>query len=104
MAGKTYHTKTYKPDIGIKSLSTAIEYKFADSVEEVKKAVGGLYEDMRGYSGSKDWTTFYAVIYMTDAFFTQQQIMSEFERTSEDENWKPLLVIGKGARAKRAST
>jgi len=98
------NTKTYKPDIGIKSLSTAIEYKFADSVEEVKKAVGGLYEDMRGYSGSKDWTNFYAVIYMTDAFFTQQQIMSEFEHTSEDENWKPLLVIGKGARAKRAST
>lgn len=95
------NTKTYKPDIGVKSLSTAIEYKFADSAEEVKKAVGGLYEDMRGYSGSKDWTNFYAIIYMTDAFFTQQQIMSEFKHTSADENWKPLLVVGKGARAKR---
>lgn len=97
------NTKTYKPDIGVKSLSTAIEYKFADSEEEVKKAVGGLYEDMRGYSGSKDWTTFYAVIYMTDAFYTQQQIMSEFKHTSADENWKPLLVIGKGARVKRSN-
>ncbi|MEN5264798.1 hypothetical protein [Stenotrophomonas sp. TWI587] len=95
------NTKTYKPDIGVKSLSTAIEYKFAESQAEVKKAVGGLYEDMRGYAGSKDWTRFYAVIYMTDAFFTQQQIMSEFKHTSADDNWKPLLVIGKGARTKR---
>lgn len=95
------NTKTYKPDIGVKSLSTAIEYKFAESQAEVKKAVGGLYEDMRGYGGSKDWTRFYAVIYMTDAFFTQQQIMSEFKHTSADDNWKPLLVIGKGARTKR---
>ena len=95
------NTKTYKPDIGVKSLSTAIEYKFADSAEEVKKAVGGLYEDMRGYAGSRDWNQFYAVIYMTNAFYTQQQVMSEFQHTSADANWKPLLVIGQGARAKR---
>ncbi|WP_410952548.1 hypothetical protein [Pseudomonas sp. S1(2024)] len=98
------NTKTYKPDIGVKSLSTAIEYKFADSSDEVKTAVGGLYEDMRGYSGSKDWTQFYAVIYMTEHFFTQQQIMAEFKHTSADENWKPLLVIGKGSRTKRSAS
>jgi hypothetical protein len=94
-------TKTYKPDIGIKSLKTAAEYKFADSAEEVKKAIGGLYEDMRGYAGSEDWKHFFAVVYMTDAFFTQQQIMAEFKHTSADENWKPILVIGKGARKKK---
>lgn len=95
------NTKTYRPDIGVKSLGTAVEYKYADTPEEVKHAVGGLYEDMRGYSGSKDWTFFYAVIYMTDHFFTQQQIMSEFKHTSADSNWKPLLVVGKGARVRR---
>ena len=95
-------TKTYKPDIGIKSLKTAVEYKFADSAEEVKKAIGGLYEDMRGYAGSEDWKHFFAVVYMTDAFFTQQQIMAEFKHTSADENWKPILVIGKGARKRKA--
>lgn len=94
-------TKTYKPDLGVKSLKTAAEYKFADSEEEVKKAVGGLYEDMRGYGGSEDWKFFYAVIYMTDAFFTVEQIMSEFNHTNADENWKPILVYGKGGRKKR---
>ncbi|MDR5769724.1 hypothetical protein [Caballeronia sp. LZ028] len=95
-------TKTYKPDIGVKSLKTAAEYKFADSVEEAKKAIGGLYEDMRGYAGSEDWTHFFAVVYMTDAFFTQQQIMAEFKHTRADDNWKPILVIGKGGRKKKA--
>lgn len=94
-------TKTYKPDIGIKSLKAAAEYKFADSETEVKKAVGGFYEDMRGYSGSEDWKHFYAVIYMTDAFFTQEQIMAEFKHTSADKNWQPILVTGKGQRKPR---
>ncbi len=96
-------TKTYKPDIGIKSLKTAAEYKFADSANEVKTAIGGLYEDMRGYAGSEDWKNFFAVVYMTDAFFTQQQIMAEFKHTNADNNWKPILVIGKGARKKKSS-
>ena len=94
-------TKTYKPDIGVQSLKAAIEYKFADSKDEVKKAIGGLYEDMRGYSGSEDWKVFYAVVYMTDAYFTSDQIKAEFAHTESDKNWKPILVHGKGAR-KRA--
>ncbi|MNC03191.1 hypothetical protein D3C75_505890 [compost metagenome] len=94
-------TKTYKPDLGVKSLKVAAEYKFADSAEEVKKAVGGLYEDMRGYAGSEDWKHFYAVVYITDAYFTPEQIMSEFNHTGTDDNWKPILVFGKGSRKKR---
>ena len=95
-------TKTYKPDIGVRSLKTAIEYKFADSESEVKTAIGGFYEDMRGYSGSEDWKKFYAVVYMTDAFVTLEQIKAEFKHTSADENWKPILVQGKGGRTKKA--
>lgn len=92
-------SKTYKPDIGVKSLKCAIEYKFADSKEEVKKSLGGIYEDIIGYSGSNDWDSFYAVIYMTDVFFTTEQLMSEFESTPD--NWKLILVYGKGARIKK---
>lgn len=93
-------TKTYKPDLGVKSLKCAVEYKFADSEQEVKTAIGGIYEDMNGYKGSNDWTFFYAVIYMTDAFFTTEQILSEFSIDSTTQNWKPILVFGKGQRKK----
>lgn len=89
-------TKTYKPDIGVKSLKSAIEYKFADNEEEVKTALGGIYEDIQGYSGSEDWTCFYAVIYMTDMFYTNEQIMSEFPDAQH--HWKLILVYGKGSR------
>ncbi len=90
--------KTYKPDIGVRSLKTAIEYKFADTEKEVKTCLDGIYEDMHGYAGSEDWTFFYAVIYMTDSFFTQEQIIAEFELSEATANWKPLLVTGRGAR------
>ncbi len=93
-------TKTYKPDMGIPSIKTAIEYKFADNENEVKKSVGALYEDMHGYAGSEDWKRFYSVIYMTDAYFTQEQIMEEFSRTKSYKNWEPILVHGKGLREK----
>ncbi|MEQ9927977.1 MULTISPECIES: hypothetical protein [Pectobacterium] len=94
-------TKTYKPDLGVKSLKCAVEYKFADSEQEVKTAIGGIYEDMKGYDGSEDWTFFYAVIYMTDAFFTTEQILSELSIDSKNQNWKPILVFGKGHRKSR---
>jgi hypothetical protein len=94
-------SKVYKPDIGIRKLKTAIEYKFADSLDEVKKSIGGIFEDIQGYAGSEDWTTFYAVIYQTDHFLTQSQVEEEFKLSGVEHNWKPILVYGKGARIKK---
>jgi hypothetical protein len=91
-------TKTYKPDIGVRSLKTAAEYKYATTEQEAKKIIGGFYEDMRGYGGSEDWKHFYAVVYMTEPFFTLQQIQAEFEITQADKNWVPILVHGSGTR------
>ncbi len=94
-------TKTYKPDIGVRSLKAAAEYKYAVTEEEAKKIIGGFYEDMRGYAGSEDWKHFYAVVYITKPFFTLQQIQSEFSHVTADKNWLPILVHGDGRR-KRA--
>ena len=91
-------TKTYKPDLGVRSLKAAAEYKYAVSENEAKKIVGGFYEDMRGYSGSEDWKYFYAVVYMTKPFFTLQQIQAEFHDVNADKNWLPILVHGQGGR------
>ncbi len=91
-------SKTYKPDIGVKSLKSAIEYKFIDSESEAKLAIGGIFEDINGYEGSKDWTTFYAVIYMTDNFLTQDQVEAEFKLSNVPHHWKPIVVFGKGKR------
>lgn len=92
-------SKVYKPDVGIRKLKTAVEYKFADSLEELKTCIGGIFEDVKGYEGSEDWTTFYAVIYQTDHFMTQAQVDEEFKLSKVGHNWKPILVYGKGERA-----
>jgi hypothetical protein len=97
-------SKVYKPDIGVKRLKSAIEYKFVNSKQEAKIAVGGIFEDINGYEGSEDWTTFYAVIYMTDNFFTQDQIEAEFRLSKVPHHWKPIIVFGKGDRVKRNIT
>ena len=94
-------SKTYKPDIGIKRIKSAIEYKFADSMEETKKVLGGIFEDIQGYEGSADWTTFYAVIYMTDNYLTEFQIKEEFKLSKVPHNWIPIIVYGKGNRTKK---
>ncbi|MBK9255536.1 MAG: hypothetical protein IPM42_08625 [Saprospiraceae bacterium] len=91
-------SKVYKPDIGIRRLKSAIEYKFVDSANEAKTAIGGIFEDIKGYEGSADWTTFYAVIYMTDNFLTQDQIEAEFKLSKVPHHWKPIVVFGKGSR------
>lgn len=93
-------TKTYKPDFGIKSLEAAIEYKFVDNEIDAKKVLGEIYEDIHGYEGSKDWKIFYAVIYMTEPFYTLDQIKAEFEMAKVNHSWKPILVTGKGKRRK----
>jgi hypothetical protein len=94
-------SKTYKPDIGVKRIKSAIEYKFADSLEETKKALGGIFEDIQGYEGSADWTTYYAVIYMTDNYLTEFQIKEEFKLSKVPHNWIPIIIYGKGKRIKK---
>lgn len=94
-------SKNYKPDLGVKSLAAAIEYKFIDSEKEMKTALEGIYADMRGYSGHSDWHRFFAVLYMTAQFSTQEAVDMEFHNVGADVSWKPILVTGAGSRKKR---
>ena len=96
-------TKVYKPDIGIRSLKAAVEYKFVDSEKEAKRAIGGVYEDVKGYAGSDDWLFFYAVFYLTAAFLTQAQLEAEFRLSGVNHSWKPILVSGAGGRKRGAN-
>lgn len=91
--------KTYKPDLGITDLGVAIEYKFAASEQEVKTAVDGIFSDMQGYAGSSHWRTFYAVIYMTDVFYTHEQLAAHVGASGAHPNWRILLVHGAGSKA-----
>jgi hypothetical protein len=87
--------KTYKPDVGVPELMAAVEYKFIDSKAKAKTAVGGIYEDLRGYSAHRDrWRNFYAVFYMSEPFMTQKELDTEWRLVGADRSWTPMIVHG----------
>jgi hypothetical protein len=93
--------KTYRPDFGIPSLKTAIEYKFVDSGKDWKTCLGGIFEDSKGYHGTQDWRYFIAVIYITKAFCTPAQLQAEMERAGMPSNWTIFTVTGDGKRQEK---
>jgi hypothetical protein len=89
--------KNFKPDGGVPSLNAAIEFKFADSEQEVKQELGQIYEDKGGYSGSKDWTRFYTVLYQTQHFVSEDAFKAAVFAGGRV-NWTPIIKAATGAR------
>jgi hypothetical protein len=90
--------KSFHPDCGILSLKTIIEFKFVDSAEEFKTAISGLFEDSVGYKFPSAWTRYISLVYQTQAYGTEHQLVSDFKLKGMV-NWKPILVTGPGSRA-----
>ncbi len=90
--------KTYKPDLGVRSLGTAIEYKFADSETEFKACLDGIFTDIHAYADTKDWRHFFAVLYVTDQFFTQAQLDAHLRSSNIPDTWTFIMVSGRGGR------
>jgi hypothetical protein len=88
--------KVYKPDLGVTSLMAAAEYKYANTKEKAKSALDGIYTDMKGYSGSHEWRSFYAVIYLTEPFYSQEDVEHEFRLVKAELSWTPIIVLGIG--------
>jgi len=61
--------------------------------EAVAKALTGILEDVSDYSGSRDWTRFYSVIYQTEAFDSEERVRREVTRIGAI-SWTPVLVTG----------
>lgn len=96
-------TKVYKPDIGVRSLMAAVEFKFAINEREFKTAIDGINEDMIGYNGHSDWRNFYAVIYCTETFSSKGRIDADLAGKKANMNWKIIPVYGPGARPAKGS-
>jgi hypothetical protein len=80
----------------------AAEVKFATTKAEATAAMDGIYTDMKGYSGRDEWRSFYAVIYMSEPFYSQKDVEQEFRLVKAELSWTPFVVIGPGARARKA--
>ena len=95
--------KNFQPDCGIRNLKAAIEFKYATTKNEVKRALSGVFEDIAAYSGSLDWVRYYAVVYQTSAFESEDRFRSELKGKGAL-TWVPILVTGEGSRKRRTKS
>lgn len=95
---------SFEPDGGIPSLRAAIECKYIATDVEVKTAIHGLTEDLSGYAGSTEWTRFYSVCYMTEAFTVEGSFSAALGSSGNAGSWTTILVTGAGSRGRRGAS
>lgn len=91
---------SYRIDLTVRSLRSAVEFKFIDDKSEMRAALEGVYADIKGYK-DPNWDSFYSVFYMTGPFYTQEEIDEEFRYVDVEKSWEPIVVVGPGARIKK---
>lgn len=87
--------KEYKPDILIPELYVAIEYKYAKDQNKLKTTIEQIAADVKGYTGDKDYTIFYAVFYVTTDFWGIDKFMAVWKEQKFPKNWIPIYAVGK---------
>jgi hypothetical protein len=95
--------KSFIPDCGIRTIGTAIEFKFVRTKQEAVNAFSGIVEDIAGYKGSRDWTRFFGVVYQAEPFLSKSHWKSDMERIGAV-TWTPILVNGKIGPKRREKT
>lgn len=87
-------TKEYKPDILIPELFTAIEYKYAATEDKLKTTIEQIAADVKGYTGDRDYSVFYAVFYVTKDFWGNKRFMKVWDEHNFPKNWIPIYIVG----------
>jgi hypothetical protein len=85
---------SFKPDGGVVSLRSAVEFKFCETEADVKTAIHGITEDLAGYSGSLDWTKFYTVVYQTKPFTNEPKFQAALSGSGMTDRWTFIVVTG----------
>lgn len=87
--------KQYKPDVLIPELLAAVEYKYAESEAVLKTTIGQISDDVKGYTGDKDYNLFYAVFYVKNDFWGKDKFNAAWVEKDFPKNWRSFYVVGK---------
>ncbi|KHS67103.1 hypothetical protein QT13_15030 [Pectobacterium brasiliense] len=87
--------KEYKPDILIPELYAAVEYKYAADEQKLKSTIEQIAADVKGYTGDRDYSIFYAVFYVTEDFWGQAKFSKVWSDQRFPKNWIPMYIVGK---------
>jgi len=105
----TKQIKNFKPDTGIPSIRTLIEYKYLEKSDDAKTIADQILADTRGYT-STDWKRVIYVIYETHRFRKESEWNQLLRESGVPESacvvvlsGEPLKVVGqKMARIRKA--
>lgn len=89
----TKQIKNFKPDTGIPSIETLIEYKFLSRREDIPKIADEILADTRGYT-SRDWNHFLYVIYETNRFMPEKDWKQLLRQSSVPKNTTAIVLSG----------
>lgn len=88
--------KTYKPDILIPELKTAIEYKYIkNESDNIDDFIDQIRTDAVNYTDDYKYDNFVAVIYIQDvSVFPRESIKMSWDQKKFPRNWKLVIVFG----------
>ena len=85
--------KNFKPDTGLPSIKTLIEFKFISTDKEAKVVADEILADTRGYY-SKDWKQFLYVIYETHRIRPEAEWNDLLRECGVDSNTNAIVLSG----------
>ena len=87
---------TYKPDILIPELKTAIEYKYIRIWKDLSIHLDQVKTDADNYTDDPEYNRFYAVFYISSQkLISEKAFLSEWGDKNFPSNWKAIVVFGK---------
>ena len=85
--------KNFKPDTGIPSIKTLIEYKYVDSPDVLKRVSDEILADTQGYR-SEYWKRFIYLIYETKRFQPEKKWKLHLEECGNPKNTNVIVIRG----------
>lgn len=92
--------KNFRPDSGIPSLSTLLEYKYISSQADSKRVADEVLADRAAYR-SRDWKTFLFVIYETKRIRHEKEWKQLFLDSAVSTNTEVIVLSGVPKARKR---
>jgi hypothetical protein len=89
--------KNFEPDTGLPSVKTLVEYKFVESIADVKRVADEILADTRGYV-SADWNNFVFLIYETNRLKSETEWNNLLHDCGTAANTQAIVICGETTR------
>ena len=89
--------KNFQPDTGLPSVKTLVEYKFVETMVDVKRVADEILADTRGYV-SADWNNFVFLIYETRRLKSETEWNNLLHECGTAANTQAIVICGEATR------